>query len=115
MVYPKYFLYFVTTVETFICCFSLVYSVVPASIADDLRHKRNVPSLRYDDVTVLFSAIEGFSEFCATHRPIEIVELLNTCHGVFDTILNPKSHPEVYKVLLCSLMKLSFTGVKETW
>lgn len=76
----------------------LIYSVVPPAIAEDLRCKRTIPSLRYDDVTLMFSSVDGFAAFSSTHHPIEIVRFLNRLYTMFDAILDPRVHPKVYKV-----------------
>ncbi|GAU88898.1 hypothetical protein RvY_01515-2 [Ramazzottius varieornatus] len=76
----------------------LIYSVVPPAIADDLRCKRTIPSLRYDDVTLMFSSVDGFAAFSSTHHPIEIVRFLNRLYTMFDAILDPRVHSKVYKV-----------------
>lgn len=44
-----------------------MYSVLPASVANELRHGRPVAAEKYSNVTVLFSGIVGFSDFCTRH------------------------------------------------
>jgi guanylate cyclase soluble subunit beta len=39
---------------------SLLYSVLPPSVANELRHGRPVAARRYEMVTLLFSGIVGF-------------------------------------------------------
>ena len=41
-------------------CRRLMYSILPASVANELRHNRPVPPRRFDPVTILFSGIVGF-------------------------------------------------------
>ncbi|GAU88896.1 hypothetical protein RvY_01514 [Ramazzottius varieornatus] len=76
----------------------LIYSVVPPAIADDLRRKKPIPSKKYEDITLMFSTIDGFEAFSASHEPLDIVILLNSCYTIFDTILDPAIHPKIYKV-----------------
>lgn len=77
-----------------------MYSVLPASVANDLRHQRPVPANKFDCVTILFSGIVGFSEFCQNHSDahgaMKIVKYLNDVYTKFDDLL--KNNPNVYKV-----------------
>lgn len=83
-------------------CFRLLYSVLPPSVANELRHKRPVPAKRYDNVTILFSGIVGFNAFCSKHASaegaIKIVNLLNDIYTRFDILTDSRKNPYVYKV-----------------
>jgi guanylate cyclase soluble subunit beta len=76
--------------------------VLPISVANELRHKRPVPARRYDCVTLLFSGIVGFSDYCAINTDsrgaMKIVRLLNQLYTAFDVLTDPKKNPNVYKV-----------------
>lgn len=80
----------------------LLYSVLPATVANELRHSRPVPAKKYEFVTILFSGIVGFSDFCARHSDskgaMKIVKLLNAIYTRFDVLTDPKKNPNVYKV-----------------
>ncbi|XP_066954656.1 guanylate cyclase soluble subunit beta-1 isoform X1 [Macrobrachium rosenbergii] len=80
----------------------LLYSVLPISIANELRHKRAVPPRRYEVVTLLFSGIVGFSAYCARHTDMEgaskIVKMLNDLYTAFDVLTDEVKNPHVYKV-----------------
>lgn len=80
----------------------LLYSVLPVSVANELRHRRPIDPKRYDCVTLLFSGIVGFSNYCASNADSEgamkIVHLLNTIYTAFDVLTDPKRNPNVYKV-----------------
>lgn len=82
--------------------FRLLYSVLPPSVANELRHKRPVPAKRYDNVTILFSGIVGFNVFCSKHASaegaIKIVNLLNDVYTRFDILTDSRNNPYVYKV-----------------
>lgn len=82
--------------------FRLLYSVLPPSVANELRHKRPVPAKRYDNVTILFSGIVGFNAFCSKHASaegaIKIVNLLNDVYTRFDILTDSRNNPYVYKV-----------------
>ncbi|EGV95970.1 Guanylate cyclase soluble subunit beta-1 [Cricetulus griseus] len=80
---------------------TLLYSVLPPSVANELRHKRPVPAKRYDNVTILFSGIVGFNAFCSKHASgegaMKIVNLLNDLYTRFDTLTDSRKNPFVYK------------------
>ena len=78
-----------------------MYSILPASVANELRHNRTVPARKYENVTIMFSGIVGFSKFSTSNSDasgaMKIVKLLNTVYTKFDAILN--THPNVFKVI----------------
>ncbi len=80
----------------------LLYSVLPPSVANELRHSRPVPAKKYESVTILFSGIVGFTTFCAKNSDakgaIKIVNLLNSIYTTFDVLTDPRKNPNVYKV-----------------
>ena len=80
----------------------LLYSVLPPTVANDLRHGRKVPAKKYGAVTILFSGIVGFTEFCSKNSDstgaMKIVTLLNSIYTTFDVLTDPKKNPNVYKV-----------------
>ncbi|CAO1395465.1 unnamed protein product [Diamesa serratosioi] len=80
----------------------LLYSVLPKSVANELRHQRPVAPKRYDSVTLMFSGIVGFGQYCAANTSAEgamkIVKMLNELYTVFDSLTDSKSNSNVYKV-----------------
>lgn len=76
--------------------------MLPISVANELRHSRPVPAKRYDSVTLLFSGIVGFSDYCAANTDaasaMKIVQMLNQLYTAFDVLTDPKQNPNVYKV-----------------
>ena len=79
-----------------------MYSILPPTVANELRHQRPVNPSTYDHVTILFSGIVGFNDFCALHSDavgaMNIVRLLNEVYTKFDDLL-PKN-PNVYKACI---------------
>ncbi len=75
---------------------------MPPSVANELRHQRPVPAKKYECVTLLFSGIVGFSQYCAKNSDskgaMKIVKLLNSIYTTFDVLTDPKKNPNVYKV-----------------
>ncbi|XP_028400123.1 guanylate cyclase soluble subunit beta-1-like [Dendronephthya gigantea] len=90
----------------------LLYSVLPSSVANELRHKRPVPAEKYEMVTILFSAIVGFADFCKSSSPLEIVQLLNDVYTSFDVLLDPRIN-DVYKVETVGDMYMAVSGLPE--
>lgn len=81
---------------------TLLYSVLPPSVANELRHGKPIPAKKYESVTILFSGIVGFSSFCAKNSDskgaMKIVNLLNCIYTTFDVLTDPRKNPNVYKV-----------------
>ncbi|KDR07449.1 guanylate cyclase soluble subunit beta-1 [Zootermopsis nevadensis] len=95
----------------------LLYSVLPISVANELRHKRPVPARRYDCVTLLFSGIVGFSDYCATNTDsrgaMKIVRMLNQLYTAFDVLTDPKKNPNAYKVETVGDKYMAVSGLPE--
>uniref|UniRef100_A0A8C5A7W7 Guanylate cyclase soluble subunit beta-1 n=1 Tax=Gadus morhua TaxID=8049 RepID=A0A8C5A7W7_GADMO len=95
----------------------LLYSVLPPSVANELRHKRPVPAKRYDNVTILFSGIVGFNAFCSKHASaegaIKIVNLLNDVYTRFDILTDTRKNPYVYKVETVGDKYMTVSGLPE--
>uniref|UniRef100_A0A3B4BPL3 Guanylate cyclase soluble subunit beta-1 n=1 Tax=Pygocentrus nattereri TaxID=42514 RepID=A0A3B4BPL3_PYGNA len=95
----------------------LLYSVLPPSVANELRHKRPVPAKRYDNVTILFSGIVGFNAFCSKHASaegaIKIVNLLNDIYTKFDILTDSRKNPYVYKVETVGDKYMTVSGLPE--
>ncbi|XP_075909667.1 guanylate cyclase soluble subunit beta-1 isoform X1 [Petromyzon marinus] len=95
----------------------LLYSVLPPSVANELRHKRPVPARRYTQVTLLFSGIVGFQEVCSHHATatgaMVIVRLLNDLYTRFDCLTDPRRNPHVYKVETVGDKYMTVSGLPE--
>lgn len=83
----------------------LLYSILPPSVANELRLKRPVKAKKFEVVTVLFSGIVNFSQYCNDITgPMEIVNLLNNIYLTFDNLMD--TFDDVYKV---SVVIFAFT------
>ncbi|KAL1130144.1 hypothetical protein AAG570_013082 [Ranatra chinensis] len=95
----------------------LLYSVLPISVANELRHNRPVAPKRYDCVTLMFSGIVGFSDYCAINTDsrgaMKIVRLLNELYTAFDVLTDPKRNPNVYKVETVGDKYMAVSGLPE--
>ncbi|KAH7641403.1 guanylate cyclase-like protein 2 [Dermatophagoides farinae] len=74
---------------------TLLYQMLPESVARQLITGETVIPETYETVTIFFSDIVGFTKLSATSTPMEIVTFLNDLYCLFDSIV---SHYNVYKV-----------------
>ncbi|TAK03112.1 MAG: adenylate/guanylate cyclase domain-containing protein [Chloroflexota bacterium] len=65
----------------------LLLNILPEPIADRLRRGERLIADRFDDVTLLFADIVGFTELSSAMQPDELVEVLNEVFSVFDDLV----------------------------
>jgi class 3 adenylate cyclase len=65
---------------------ALLLNVLPRSIADRLKHGERVIADSYEEVTILFADVAGFTPFAAQETPARVVEILNDVFSRFDTL-----------------------------
>ncbi|KAF1747315.1 hypothetical protein GCK72_023777 [Caenorhabditis remanei] len=73
----------------------LLNSMLPKSIAEDLKVGKSVLPQLYSCATVLFSDIRGFTRISSTSTPLQVVTFLNDMFSGFDAII---AKHDAYKV-----------------
>ncbi|KAM4714937.1 guanylyl cyclase C [Anableps anableps] len=73
----------------------LNFMLLPGPVVKSLKETGVVEPELYDEVTIYFSDIVGFTTLCQYSTPMEVVDMLNDIYKGFDGILD---HHDVYKV-----------------
>lgn len=71
----------------------LLHSVLPSFVVEKYLIGEEFKQMKYENVTVLFSDIEGFTDICDSNEPTEVVELLDLLFSEYDRL------SEMYGVL----------------
>jgi class 3 adenylate cyclase len=64
----------------------LLRAILPEQIAEELKANKRVVARRHEDVAVLFADIVGFTHYCDTHDPEEVLEALTEITERFEEI-----------------------------
>ncbi|KAI1893937.1 hypothetical protein AGOR_G00128790 [Albula goreensis] len=62
----------------------LLYSIFPGDVAQQLWQGEVVQARKFEDVTMLFSDIVGFTAVCAQCTPMQVISMLNELYTRFD-------------------------------
>lgn len=65
----------------------LLMNVLPESIANRLKHDNGAIAENFEEVSILFADIVGFTSLSAQMQPIELVNLLNRLFSEFDQLV----------------------------
>lgn len=66
----------------------LLLNILPEPIAQRLKQEEHTIADHFNEVTVMFADIVGFTELAAKTPPIELVEILNVIFSEFDQLAN---------------------------
>lgn len=67
---------------------NLLLNILPAEVAEELKATGEAEARNFDDVTVLFSDIKGFTQTAEKFSAKELVAELNICFIAFDEIVS---------------------------
>jgi len=67
---------------------SLLLNILPKTIAERLKRDSKEIAEHFDDVTILFSDIVGFTPISSQMPPLELVKLLNEIFSTFDKLVD---------------------------
>ena len=68
---------------------ALLANILPASVADRLKDPaRNIIADKYDDASVLFADIAGFTERASEMEPDQLILFLDRLYGDFDALVD---------------------------
>mmetsp|Transcript_9667 Transcript_9667/g.15976 ORF Transcript_9667/g.15976 Transcript_9667/m.15976 type:complete len:856 (+) Transcript_9667:262-2829(+) len=74
---------------------ALLQQILPPQVAKQLLSGKKVAPEEFEEVTIFFSDVVGFTNICAQVTPIEVVKMLNELYTVMDYCT---SHFPLYKV-----------------
>ncbi|EDV27244.1 uncharacterized protein TRIADDRAFT_13796, partial [Trichoplax adhaerens] len=73
----------------------LLYQLLPPSVAEQLKLGRAVHAESFDDATIYFSDVVGFTNICHSSTAIQVVYMLNALYTLFDRKID---NHDVYKI-----------------
>ncbi|KAL3941949.1 MAG: hypothetical protein SGBAC_003777 [Bacillariaceae sp.] len=74
---------------------TLLYSIIPRRVADDLRQGKTVDPVFHENVTLFFSDIVGFTKICDQVEPWDVIDMMNQLYSIMDHLA---AHFNLFKV-----------------
>ncbi|XP_057314903.1 guanylate cyclase soluble subunit beta-1-like isoform X2 [Hydractinia symbiolongicarpus] len=90
----------------------LLFAVLPTTIARDLRESKQIPTEKFESVTLMFSGIVDFTRLCEDLEPLRIVNMLNELYTKFDVLVDFMA-TYVYKVETVGDKYMTASGLPE--
>ncbi|XP_023931944.1 atrial natriuretic peptide receptor 2 [Lingula anatina] len=63
---------------------TLLYQMLPKTIAESLKRNEDVVAELYQDTTIFFSDIVGFTDISSRASPFQVIQMLNSLYTAFD-------------------------------
>jgi hypothetical protein len=63
---------------------ALIHQILPPKVAEQIIAGKQVQPESFQDVTIFFSDVEGFTTICSKVTPVEVVRMLNDLYTVMD-------------------------------
>lgn len=73
----------------------LLYQLLPQSVAEMLKKGEQIDAEQYNESTMFFSDVVGFTSISAASSPLQVVDMLNSLYLCFDARIDLY---DVYKV-----------------
>jgi class 3 adenylate cyclase/Tfp pilus assembly protein PilF len=67
---------------------ALLLNILPAAVAQELKRTGRSRAVRFNDATVLFADIVGFTALSERMTPEDLVHLVDDCFGQFDLVMD---------------------------
>lgn len=76
----------------------LLLNILPSRVADQLKDSNESPAEQFEEATILFADIVGFTSLAAQLEPLELINCLNQVFSTFDRLAE-KHHLEKIKTI----------------